>query len=142
MTEAIAQFVAETELPLPLPLLLGVLGLLGTIVGALIAARSKRWRTPADDREDRKVGIEADERLLKRFEEMLKERDSKIDALNKRVDELFSTVQEQAQERTVLVDLVYALIRIIRDLDGTHLIPWPLPKGIFVAGLKQPADDH
>ena len=61
----------EADLPMPLPLLLGIVGLAGGVLTAIIAAVSKKWRTPADDREDRKIGIEADERLLARFEKLL-----------------------------------------------------------------------
>jgi Txe/YoeB family toxin of Txe-Axe toxin-antitoxin module len=123
----------ESDLPLPLPLLLAVIALLGTIAGALIAAFSKRWRTPTDDREDRKIGIEADERLLKRFEDMLKERDDKLESLENKFEKLTKDFEEVKRERTILVDFVYELVRIIRDLGGLSLIPFP-PRGIYISG--------
>lgn len=123
----------ENDLPLPLPLLLGLIGLVGTIAGALMAAISKKWRTPADDREDRKIGIEADERLLKRFEDMLKERDTKLTALENRLEELNAKVEGYQRERTILIDFVYALVRIIRERGALTEIPVP-PLGIYISG--------
>ena len=55
---------------MPLPLLLGIIGGLLALAGALLPAISEKWRPPAADREDKKIGIGADERLLKRFEKM------------------------------------------------------------------------
>jgi hypothetical protein len=129
----------EADLPLPLPLLLAVIALLGTIGGALLAALSKRWRTPTDDREDRKIGIEADERLLKRFEDMLKERDDKLQALENKLESLNAKVEGYQRERTVLVDFIYALVRIVRDLGAINEIPLP-PQGIFISG--HPSNTH
>jgi hypothetical protein len=123
----------EADLPLPLPLLLGLITLAATIAGAILAGFTKKWRTPADDREDRKIGIEADERLLKRFEDMLKERDTKLEGLEKRLEALNAKVEGYQRERTILVDFIYALVRIIRDMGAVNEIPLP-PQGIYIAG--------
>lgn len=123
----------DSGLPVPLPLLLSGVGLITAVAGALVAGLTKRWRTPADDREDRRVGIEADERLLKRFEDMLKERDGKIEALGQRIEELDTKVEGYRQERNVLIDFIYALVRIVRELGGIDQIPAP-PLGIFISG--------
>ncbi|AXH44402.1 hypothetical protein PP353_gp22 [Arthrobacter phage Kumotta] len=117
---------------MPLPLLLGIIGGLITLAAALVAAFSKKWRTPADDREDKKIGIEADERLLKRFEDMLQERDDEIAELRAEVKEIAGKVQDLIEERGSLIDWIYAAIRIVRDLDGIHLLPAP-PKGVTIA---------
>lgn len=123
----------EADLPLPLPLLLGLITLAATIAGAILAGYTKKWRTPSDDREDRRIGIEADERLLKRFEDMLKERDNKLAGLEQRLEALNAKVEGYQRERTVLIDFIYALVRIIRDLGAIAEIPLP-PQGIYIAG--------
>lgn len=130
---------AEADLPLPLPLMLGLFTLAGGIVTAVFAAVSKKWRTPADDREDRKIGIEADERLLKRFEDMLKERDTKLAGLEQRLEALNAKVEGYQRERTVLIDFIYALVRIIREHDAIPEIPLP-PVGIYISG--HPSNDQ
>ena len=117
---------------MPLPLLLGIIGGLITLAGALIAAFSKKWRTPADDREDKKIGIEADERLLERFEEMLGKRDAEIESLRAEGKEIAGKVQDLIEERGSLIDWIYAAIRIVRDLGGIDRLPNP-PKGVTIA---------
>lgn len=119
---------------IPLPLLLGAFTLTASVLTALITyIWSKKVRTPADNREDRRLDIEADEKLLKRFEDMLSSRDAQIKELTKKVEALDSRVEGYRQERNVLIDFVYALIRIIRDLGGINLIPRP-PVGIRISG--------
>lgn len=117
---------------LPLPLLLGLIGAVVSVAGALIAAFSKRWRTPADNLAERKVGIEADERLLKRFQEMLGERDEAIEELRQEVKELAGKVKDLVDERGALIDWIYAAVRVVRDLGGIHLLP-RAPKGVVIA---------
>lgn len=117
---------------MPLPLLLGVGGLFVTLAGALIAAYSKKWRTPADDREDKKIGIEVNEQLLERFEGMLKERDTQIAELRAEVKSIAAKVQELVEERGVLIDWIYAAIRIVRDLGAIDRLPNP-PRGVTIA---------
>jgi len=128
----------EADLPLPLPLLLGLLTLGATIAGALLAGFTKKWRTPADDREDRKIGIEADERLLARFEKMLSERDQKIDHLEERLTEIAMKVETLLTERNVLIDWIYAAVRVVRDLGAISRLPRP-PKGVYIA--DHPSND-
>jgi hypothetical protein len=97
----------------------------------VIAAISKKWRTPADDREDRKIGIEADELLLARFTKLLEERDKRIDGLVDEVKEVRKLAEDSARENRVLVDWCYAVVRIVRNLDAVHLLPNP-PKDVVI----------
>jgi Txe/YoeB family toxin of Txe-Axe toxin-antitoxin module len=133
--------VSETDpaLPMPLPMILGIFTLVGGIVTAVVTAISKKWRTPADDREDRRFGVEADERLLQRFENMLKERDTKFTELEQKFEDLKSKVEGYQRERTVLIDFIYAVVRIVRDLGAINEIPRP-PQGIFISG--HPSNDR
>ncbi len=131
---------------IPTPLVLGFVGLVGTIAGALIAAFSKKWRTPADDREDRKVGIEADEKLLQRFEKMLEIRDNEIKSLREDKDneikvlrgdleKVSRRVEEVVGENRALLDWAYIAVRVVRDLGGLPgiaMLAIP-PKGLFIA---------
>jgi hypothetical protein len=135
MTELYFAVAVEPE-PLyagmPLPLLLGIVGGLLTLAGALIAAFSKKWRTPADDREDKKIGIEADERLLARFEEMLAERDGKIEKLESRLDRFAEELEGLRSERSRLIDWIYAAVNIVRSLGAIDKLPAP-PLGVTIA---------
>jgi hypothetical protein len=124
----------ETALPMPLPLMLGALTLTASVLTALITyIWSKKVRTPADRREDRRLAIEADEKLLQRFEDMLASRDLQIKDLGAKVEALDNRVEGYRQERNVLLDFIYALIRIIRDLGGINLIPRP-PASVRISG--------
>jgi hypothetical protein len=117
---------------MPISLLIPVVGLAGAVVAALITAFSKKWRTPADDREDRKIGIEADERLLERFQKLLEARDEKIQGLEDRLTEVANKVESLITERNVLIDWIYAAVRVVRELGAVHLLPRP-PKGVYIA---------
>lgn len=138
MTElyfAIRVLAAEPE-PLywgmPLPFLLGVGGLFVTLAGALIAAYSKKWRTPADDREDRKVGIEVNEQLLEQFNKLLEERDKRIDRLVAEVKEVRVIAENAVSENRILIDWIYAAVQVARALGFVEKLPNP-PKGVTIA---------
>lgn len=122
---------------IPTPVILALIALASGVLGAFITAVSKKWRTPADDLADKRVAIEADEKLLARFEAMLAERDVKIKALDDAVTALKTTVDELSRERNVLIDFIYVLVRIIRNADRIHEVPAP-PPGIHISGM-QPA---
>ncbi|WP_455833754.1 hypothetical protein [Pseudarthrobacter siccitolerans] len=122
----------EADLPMPLPLLLGLVGLASAVITAALAALSKKWRTPADDREDRKIGIEADERLLARFEKLLEERDKRIDGLVAEVKEVRAIAEKAANANRILIDWIYAAVRVVRELGGIDLLPDP-PEGVVIA---------
>lgn len=124
--------VIDPQLPLPVPLLMSLAGLAGVVVAAWIAAVAKKWRTPADDREDRKIGIEADERLLARFEKLLEERDKRIDGLVKEVKEVRTIAESAVADNHKLIDWIYAAIRVVRELGAIDLLPNP-PKGVTIA---------
>lgn len=121
----------EAELPMPLPLLLGLVSLATAVITAVIAALSKKWRTPADDREDRKIGIEADERLLARFEKLLEERDKRIDGLVAEVKEVRAIAETAANANRILIDWIYAAVRVVRELGGIDQLPDP-PEGVVI----------
>lgn len=112
----------EADLPLPLSLLLGLFTLAGAVVTAGLAALSKKWRTPADDREDRKVGIEADEILLQRFTKLLEERDKRIDGLVEEIKEVRKLAESTASINRILVDWCYGAVRVVRDLGGVAAV--------------------
>lgn len=129
---AAAEETRAEELPVPLPLLLSAMTLLGVILSAFIAAIAKRWRTPTDDREDKKLDLDADERLLARFEKLLEERDQRIDGLVKEVKEVRRIAEAAATDNRNLIDWIYLAVRVVRDLGGIHLLPAP-PKGVTIA---------
>jgi len=124
--------VTEADLPLPLPLLLGLVGLVSAVVTAIIAALSKRWRTPADDREDRKIGIEADEKLLARFEKLLEERDKRLNEITEELKEVRGIAEKAAHANRILIDWIYAAVRIVRELGAIDKLPTP-PEGVVIA---------
>ncbi|NWL13323.1 hypothetical protein DM793_18825 [Paenarthrobacter nitroguajacolicus] len=117
---------------MPLPLLLGIIGGLITLAGALIAAFSKKWRTPADDREDKKVGIEVNEQLLEQFNKLLEERDKRIDRLVAEVKEVRVIAENAVSENRILIDWIYAAVQVARALGFVEKLPNP-PKGVHIA---------
>jgi len=121
----------EADLPLPLTLMLGLFTLAGAVTTAGLAAISKKWRTPADDREDRKVGIEADELLLGRFTKLLEERDKRIDGLVEEIKAVRHIAEAAVEDNRNLIDWIYAAVRVVRDLGGIAQLP-PPPKGVTI----------
>jgi hypothetical protein len=116
---------------MPLPLMLGLVSLATAVLTAVIAAISKKWRTPADDREDRKIGIEADELLLARFTKLLEERDKRLDAVTEELKEVRAIAEKAANANRILIDWIYAAVRIVRDLGGIDKLPDP-PEGVVI----------
>lgn len=121
----------ESGLSLPLPLLPGIFAL-GTVLAALIPAISKRWRTPADNRDNRKIGIDAVGYLLARFEEMLEEREPKITGLEKRLNAVAAKVESHLSEWNALIDWIYAAVLIVQDLGTVSRLPRP-PQIVYIA---------
>ena len=119
---------------IPLPLALATFGLIGTVVGAFINAVSKKWRTPGDDIAEKKINIEADDKLLARFENLLHSRDARIDTLDNKITELREEIEEIRMERNELLDFIYVLVRIVRNADLLEEIPDP-PSAVHIAGL-------
>lgn len=142
MTEALLTLVlglvsaAETPAAdtyaVPLPLLLSLVALVSAVLVALVSALAKKWRTPADDREDRKVGLEVNESLLERFEKLLEERDKRIDGLVAEIKEVRGIAESAVNENRALIDWCYAVVRVVRELGGINLLPAP-PKGVHIA---------
>lgn len=126
-------------IPVPLQLLLGMVGLAGTLGAAGFAAFSKKWRTPADDREDRKLGIEVDDRLLERFHKLMADQDKRIDSLVEEIKEVRVIAEKAVAVNRVLIDWCYAAIRVVRELGGIHLLPSP-PEGVVIA--DHPSNQH
>lgn len=127
---------AEGDFSIPLPLALASFGLIGTIVGAFINAVSKKWRTPGDEIAEKKVNIEADDKLLQRFENLLHSRDARIDTLDNKITELREEIEEIRMERNELLDFIYVLVRIVRNADLLDEIPEP-PNAVHIAGLTR-----
>lgn len=117
------------------PLLGAFIGLISAGTLAFVTAFTKKWRTPADDREDRSVTIDANDALLDRFTKELESRDKKISDLDGRLTNLSREVEGLRMERFKLIDFIYVLVRIIRSHDAMDEIPEPVPAGIFITGL-------
>ncbi|KUM34527.1 hypothetical protein [Arthrobacter sp. EpRS71] len=117
---------------MPLPLLLGIIGGLITLAGAVIAAFSKKWRTPADDREDKKIGIEVNEQILEQFEKLLVERDKRIDGLVAEIKEVRQLAESAANDNRTLIDWIYAAVQVARVYGFVDKLPRP-PKGVTIA---------
>lgn len=124
----------EADLPLPLTLMLGLFTLAGAVITAGLAAVSKKWRTPADNIAERKVGIEADELLLGRFTALLAERDKRLDEITVELKEVRKLAETTANLNRVLIDWCYGAVRVIRDLGGRDAIAMLAdpPEGVVI----------
>lgn len=119
LTETVPEAAA---LGMPLPLLLAVIALISAVLTAVVGALVKKFRTPADDREDRVVVLDASDRLIERFQQLLQDSDEKhskeIAALGEEVGRLREELNEVKQERVGLLWAIRQLIRIARKYGG------------------------
>ena len=118
-----AETVSATELlGMPIPLVLSLIALITAVLTAVVGALVKKFRTPADDREDRVVVLDASDRLINRFQELLKDSDEKhakdIAALGEEVGKLRDELNEVKAERVGLLWGIRQLIRIARKYGG------------------------
>ena len=118
-----AETVSATELlGMPIPLVLSLIALITAVLTAGVGALVKKFRTPADDREDRVVVLDASDRLINRFQELLKDSDEKhakdIAALGEEVGKLRDELNEVKAERVGLLWGIRQLIRIARKYGG------------------------
>lgn len=109
-------------LGMPLPALLALIALISAVLTALISGWARKFRTPADDTKDRVVVLDASDRLIQRFEALLKESDARhkkeIDELRAQVDGLEAEVAQMREERSGLVSAIRAVIAIARRYGG------------------------
>jgi hypothetical protein len=109
-------------LGMPLPLLLAVIALISAVLTAVVGALVKKFRTPADDREDKVVVLDASDRLIQRFQQLLSDSDTKhaadIAALGVEVGQLREELNAVKQERVGLLWGIRQLIRIARKYGG------------------------
>lgn len=123
------------------PMAGAIIGIISGVTLSLITAFTKKWRTPADDREDRTVTIDANEALLDRFTKELESRDKKISELDGRLTVLSGEVDGLRLERFQLIDFIYALVRIIRAHGHVEEIPEP-PHGVVITGIPVPSQNQ
>lgn len=112
----------DTWLGIPIPVALSMLAVAATVVGALSTALFKKFRSPADDREDKVVVLDASDRLIQRFEALLKASDEKhakeIKDLSDKVDGLEQDVKTMRRERFTLVTALTRVAAIARKYGG------------------------
>lgn len=122
----------------------GIISLIVAIVGGIFALVTKKVRSPADDREDRKLVIEGDKvraevgtSLLQQMQTMMNgqaaahkvEMDALRTAHNTAIDQLrldfkeeISDVRRQLEEmhreRPLLIQIIHAVARIARKYGG------------------------
>lgn len=112
----------DTFLGMPLPALLALISLVSVVLGAFVTGWVKKFRTPADSREDRVVVLDASDRLIERFENLLKASDEKhakeLKELTEKVDGLEREVETMRRERYTLVSAVVRIAQIARKYGG------------------------
>lgn len=105
-----------------LPLILAGCTLIGGIAAAMITAFSKKFRTPADDREDTKLVIESQTQLIATVRGMLTESENKhkgdLKALAEKVETLEGKVSALEKVRDRFVLAVRSLVIICRKYGG------------------------
>lgn len=107
---------------MPLPLLMAVLTLGGSVLTVIVTQVVKRFRTPEDDREEKVVLLDASDKLIQRFQQIVSDSDAKhavdIAKLSGDVKMLREEVDQLKQERMGLVWAVRQLIRIAKKYGG------------------------
>lgn len=145
MQNELMQFAATTEDVslaggIPLPLLLGGVTLLTAVLTAIIGGLVKKFRTPADNREDKVVVLDASEKLIERFQQIVKDSDAKhaadMEALSREVQALRVELHEVKTERVGLYAAIRALVSLCRRHGGatveTEIQTIVAPTGVSV----------
>lgn len=106
----------------PLAVVLPVLTIVGGVIGAAGTQLTKRFRTPEDDRADKVVVLDASDKLIERFQNLLAASDEKhekeIKELSTKVDGLEKEVEKMRTERFRLLSRLAAVIAIARKYGG------------------------
>jgi hypothetical protein len=134
---------AESEqlwLGMPLPALLALIAVMSAVMTALVSGLVKKFRTPADTREDRVVVLDASDRLIERFENLLKQSDEKygreIAELAKEADDLKERVENLRLERFLIVSALIRVAQIARKYGGAaaeaEIQTVELPEGVSI----------
>lgn len=124
---------------MPLPLALGLVALVSSVLTAVVPAVAKRFRTPVDDREDKVVVLDASDRLIQRFEQLLNDSDAKhgkeIKELNGKLDSLKKELDEVRQDRIGLIWALRQVIAIARRFGGAaaeaEIAQVEMPSGVL-----------
>lgn len=126
---------------------IGVLALVTLMWKSVSALFSRKFKTPADIREEKKLDDAANSAALARLEALLQASDKRhadeIAALraehekqkkdwNEKFKEMGERVNDVEAQNTDLIRFSYACIAIIRDNDLVDLLPKERPKGIYI----------
>jgi hypothetical protein len=109
-------------LGMQLPGFMALVALISAVATALMSGLVRKFRTPTDTRQDRVVVLDASDRLIQRFEKLLKDSDDKhageIRELSAEVDELRKEVTVMREERSGLMGAIRSVIAIARKFGG------------------------
>lgn len=109
---------------IPIPMVLALIALFSAVLTAVVGALVKKFRTPADDREDKVVVLDASDRLIQRFQDLLKNSDEKhaadIAALGLEVSALREELAQVKTERIGLMAAIRELVRLVRRHAGAE----------------------
>lgn len=107
---------------MPLPLALALVSLVSVVLTAAVPAMMKKFRTPVDDREDKVVVLDASDRLIQRFEQLLNDSDAKhgkeIKELKGQIEDLGKQVDELKQDRSGLIWALRQVYTIAKKYGG------------------------
>ena len=132
---------------------LAIVGLFGSILGSMLTAFSKKWRTPADAREDKALVLtdkdkvlQAQDRLVERFEKLLKESDDRhskeiaesdarhskeLGDVAAKVTALEGQIKVMQGEKSRFVACIQHLVRVVRKYGHEDEIG-ELPPEVYV----------
>lgn len=108
---------------IPIPLLLAMVTLLTAVLTAVIGGLVKKIRTPADTREEKVVVLDASEKLIERFQQIVKDSDTRhatdMAALSAEVQALRTELHEVKIERVGLYTAIRSLVSLARRHGGS-----------------------
>jgi uncharacterized protein YoxC len=107
---------------MPLPLLLALVALAGPVLTVAVTQWVKKFRTPEDSREETVVVLDASDKLIQRFQQIVADSDKKhaedIKKLAEEVQALREELDVVKQERMGLRWALQQVIRIARKYGG------------------------